>query len=299
MNVVAVTNNLGLLYEDREDYRGAEPMYRRAVAIMEQALGPEHPRLRDPLGNLANVYAKLGQYDEAERLYERVLKLVEKSLGPKHAATGMWLSNFAEALRYKSDFARAEALYRRSIEVTEGAMGPEHISLAGTLNGLSILQEARGEVRDALAIQRRVIDMSEREVLLNLATGSERQRLAFFKLLEEPTSQIVSTSLQSASGNPEAIGLAATVILQRKGLVQDAMARTLSSLRSKFQPEDWSLLSQWNETSSQLASLVVGGPQRKPPLEYQKAIKDLENRRESLEEALGRRTRPSWTTPTW
>jgi tetratricopeptide (TPR) repeat protein len=46
-------NNLALLLNTQEDYAGAEPLYRRALAIDEQTLGPEHPDTATSLNNLA------------------------------------------------------------------------------------------------------------------------------------------------------------------------------------------------------------------------------------------------------
>lgn len=39
----AVLNNLALSLKSSGDYAGAEPLYRRALAIAEKALGPDHP----------------------------------------------------------------------------------------------------------------------------------------------------------------------------------------------------------------------------------------------------------------
>jgi len=39
-------NNLAVLLHAKGDYAGAEPLMRRAVAIDEKALGPDHPQTR-------------------------------------------------------------------------------------------------------------------------------------------------------------------------------------------------------------------------------------------------------------
>ena len=41
--LATVLNNLGLLYHTQGKYAEAEPLYLRALAIDEKALGPEHP----------------------------------------------------------------------------------------------------------------------------------------------------------------------------------------------------------------------------------------------------------------
>jgi hypothetical protein len=50
---------LGDLYRAQGRYADAEPLYKRALAIFEKALGPDHPcpdggRLSHPVGNLGS-----------------------------------------------------------------------------------------------------------------------------------------------------------------------------------------------------------------------------------------------------
>ncbi|MDE3052029.1 MAG: tetratricopeptide repeat protein, partial [Nitrospirota bacterium] len=49
----------------------AEPLYRRALAIRERALGPSHPEVAKTLEDLANVLRKVGRADEAVSLEAR------------------------------------------------------------------------------------------------------------------------------------------------------------------------------------------------------------------------------------
>ncbi len=72
------------LYRDQGKYAEAEPLYRRALAIDEKALGPEHPDVGQSLNNLAEGYHSQGRYAEAEPLYKRALAIFEKALGPEH-----------------------------------------------------------------------------------------------------------------------------------------------------------------------------------------------------------------------
>ena len=49
-------NNLAVLYKTEGRYAKAEPLYQRALAIREKALGPEHPDVATSLNNLAALY---------------------------------------------------------------------------------------------------------------------------------------------------------------------------------------------------------------------------------------------------
>ena len=77
-------------------YAEAEPLLRRALAIDEKALGPEHPDTAATLNSLAELYNKQGRYAEAEPLYRRALAINEKALSPQDSHTAISLNNLAE-----------------------------------------------------------------------------------------------------------------------------------------------------------------------------------------------------------
>ncbi len=61
-------NNLAFLYYAQGRYVEAEPLYQRALAIRENALGPEHPDVATSLNSLAKLYQAQGRNEDAERL---------------------------------------------------------------------------------------------------------------------------------------------------------------------------------------------------------------------------------------
>ena len=82
-----------------------------------------------------------------------------------------------------------------------------------------------------------------------------------------------------------------TAILRRKGRAQDALADSLAALRRRSGAEDQSLLDVLSNTTSQLAKLILNGPQHgMTPTEYQNKIKALEEQREKLEAEVSRRS---------
>ncbi|MCP4307664.1 MAG: tetratricopeptide repeat protein, partial [bacterium] len=83
-------------------YDEAEPLYRRALAILEKVLGAEHPAVATSLNNLAELYRDQGRYDEAEPLYRRALAILEKGLGPEHPTTTIVRANYAALLEQKN-----------------------------------------------------------------------------------------------------------------------------------------------------------------------------------------------------
>ena len=55
-DVATSLNNLAQLYDTQGDYAKAEPLYKRSLAILEKALGSDHPGVATSLNNLAALY---------------------------------------------------------------------------------------------------------------------------------------------------------------------------------------------------------------------------------------------------
>ena len=68
-------NNLAALYQTQGHYAQAEPLYRRSLAILERALGPDHPDVATSLENLAALYRATQRIAEAEKLEERAARI--------------------------------------------------------------------------------------------------------------------------------------------------------------------------------------------------------------------------------
>ena len=79
--VATSLNNLAVLYRDQGKYAEAEPLYQRALAIREKALGSDHPDVAASLNNLAELYRDQGKYAEAEPLYQRALAITREVTG--------------------------------------------------------------------------------------------------------------------------------------------------------------------------------------------------------------------------
>ncbi len=78
--LAASLNNLAELYRAQGKYTQAEPLYRRALAIWEKTLGPEHPDVATDLENYAALLHKLNRAAEADKMKARA-----QAIRAKHA----------------------------------------------------------------------------------------------------------------------------------------------------------------------------------------------------------------------
>ena len=98
---------------DQGDLAAARPLFERALAIAERALGPEHPETAVSLNNLGFLLLGQGDLAAARPLLERALAIREKVLGPNHRHTKDSARVTAEALDALGRADQAAALRAR------------------------------------------------------------------------------------------------------------------------------------------------------------------------------------------
>ncbi|MEA5544236.1 tetratricopeptide repeat protein, partial [Limnoraphis robusta CCNP1324] len=139
-----------------------EPLYRRSLAILEKALGSEHPDVARSLNNLASLYSSQGRYTEAEPLYRRSLAILEKALGTEHPDVANSLNNLANLYESQGRFNEAEPLYQRSLAILEKVLGTEHPDVATSLNSLASLYRSQGRYDEAEPLLQRSLAIYEK-----------------------------------------------------------------------------------------------------------------------------------------
>jgi tetratricopeptide (TPR) repeat protein len=155
-------NAAGVYLHERGRYTDAEPLYERALAILEKALGAEHSGVARSLNNLAELYRAQGRYAKAEPLYERSLTIRETALGLEHSDVATSLNNLALLYYDQGSFAKAEPLYERALAIKEKMRGPEHPDVATSLNNLATIYLATSRSAAAVPIFERSLAIREK-----------------------------------------------------------------------------------------------------------------------------------------
>jgi tetratricopeptide (TPR) repeat protein len=90
--------DLGKLLQDKDDYEGAEALFRRALEGRQKALGVKHPDTLSSMENLGNFLKLKLDYEGAEALYRRALEGWEKIKGADHYWTLFKVNNLGVLL---------------------------------------------------------------------------------------------------------------------------------------------------------------------------------------------------------
>jgi tetratricopeptide (TPR) repeat protein len=130
-------------------YSRARPLVERALAIHEEALGPEHRVTATSLDNLAVLLQTQGDRAGARPLFERALAIRMKELGPEHPLTAASLGNLGILLKVQGDLVGARPLLERTLAIHEKALGSEAPFTATSLNNLALLLQAQGDLAGA------------------------------------------------------------------------------------------------------------------------------------------------------
>lgn len=155
---------LAELYVEQSRYTQAEPLLRRALAVWEQHLGPQHPHTAFALHDLARVYSAQGRYTEAELLFRRAVEIREQQLGPEHPKTAQSLNNLGKLYTDAGRYTEAEPLLRRALTIREQRLGPEHPYTAFSLNNLAKLCVDVGRYTEAKSLLRRALTIREQKL---------------------------------------------------------------------------------------------------------------------------------------
>jgi CHAT domain-containing protein len=267
-------------------YEKAEPLYQRALAINEKALGPEHPEVASSLFNLASLYTERGDYAKAEKLFQRALAIREKVLGPEHSDVAFALKGLAVLRVRKGDYLSAEPLYQRALAVMEKALPADSQPICDLLYKLGVLYAAKGDIAQALTFLSRANTVAESNLTNNLDRGSESRKNDYLSLALYLTDLTLTVQSQTAPNDSQALDLALTTLLRRKGRVLDTMTDTIANLRRHATPEDQVLFNKLAETHSRLASLKLKDSGVGSPEIYRMRIQELEVEIDKLEGEL-------------
>ena len=182
-------------------YTETENLFRKALAIQERTLGPEHPATANTLNNLSTYLDRRGRAEEAEPLQRRALDILEKSLGPLHPDTAAMLTTLAVMLDRQGKLTESEALYRKAVEVARQAGNPRILLLNSSRLGYALAK--RGRYREALPFYKEAVDTLD-YLYVRTRGLSEETRAAFLGQYGNIYLETIKVLLQLHRTAPEA-----------------------------------------------------------------------------------------------
>jgi tetratricopeptide (TPR) repeat protein len=118
-------NQLGLYWKARGQYRAAERLYRRALAIDEVSYGPDHPDVARDLNNLAQLLKATNRLSESEPLYRRAVQIwigFQRQTGYEHPNLRVGVANYVSLLQA---MGRTEEQIQQQLRELDESLGSE------------------------------------------------------------------------------------------------------------------------------------------------------------------------------
>jgi CHAT domain-containing protein len=303
IGLVDALNGIALLRKNMNDTKSAETYLTRALQILDAkkplmiSLSRLNPNAGKPfdaaranvLNSLASIQHANGTNDLAAQTYIQAIQLADSVFGADSITAAAYRQNLALLRKDQKNFVEAETLYQRVRGVMERKLGPRHPEVAKVDGNLAMLYVARGDVAKALSFLASNLNISEHNWSLSLSIGSETQKNAFVNMLSGYLDTVISVHTRLAPENPDALRLALTTILRRKGRRLDVLADTLSTLRTRVEREDVAKFDRLTKLRSQLATLVMQSRDADSPESFNTRIDKLTQTVERMESDLAQK----------
>ena len=161
----------------------ALPLFERAHALAEAAIGPTHPFTAQTLNNFALVLRDKGDLVAARPLHQRALAIREAALGPDHPDVAVSLVNLANVVAEQGDPGAALTLLERALAIRQAAFGEAHEETAQVMNNLARQLHRLGDLSAARPLHERALEIREARLgPLHPSTANSLNNLALLFL---------------------------------------------------------------------------------------------------------------------
>ena len=131
-----VTDNLAVLYMSQGRLADAERFNKRALALLEEALGRDHVSVGRAAGNLGVLLNEAGRRNEAEPMLRRALAISDMQPRKDAVQIGIIEDNLAGLLRESGRGAEAKGHYVRALQLFESVLPARHPRIATQRNNI-------------------------------------------------------------------------------------------------------------------------------------------------------------------
>lgn len=175
----ALCLRLADLFETYERYADSEPLFKRALVIMEKT-DTSGETLAEILDRLAWVYVKQMKFDDAEQIYKRVLEMRIEAHGGDSADIATSYLNLGRLYIARGDHDEAATYFHKALPLAEKHLGSTHPQVGDIVEQMAFSfyesgQHDRAEPLfwQAFKIKREYMDVTSHEIVTLLTKLAE------------------------------------------------------------------------------------------------------------------------------
>ena len=165
---------LALLHDAAGSYPQEIPLYRKSLAVCEQAYGPDSTCTALMLTSLGGAQIQEADYAGAETSLRRAQAICDKVAGSEAPFSGALLNAMGTVLIYTGRYGEAERVVNQALAVNTKALGAESVNVGVSLIDQAMLYRFTGQyakaeaaARRSLAINQKVLGPNSPLVILN------------------------------------------------------------------------------------------------------------------------------------
>jgi len=178
------------------------------------------------------------------------------------------------------------------LEIRSNVLGKNHPDYAITLNNLGLLYIATGLKNEAISFMSNVIGIHDYMLRDIFSISSEKQRMAFMKIMGNDLHYFLSLVLRYFSDSSDAISLAFNLVISRKAIgaeISPSSAANQHSYEYYYSEDIRSKIRELNSLRNQICMRTLSGPDLNETLNsYNLRLTELNIRKEELEAQISR-----------
>ena len=134
-------NQIGLLYQEKGDYRLALEYFQKTLHIEEQILQTNKygPVLATMYNNIGDTYDRLGETENALKYLHHALDIRLKGTVPTHTDLAAIYCNLGKVYQKKGELNKALEFLEKALEINTQTFGQNHESLAPTHSNIALV----------------------------------------------------------------------------------------------------------------------------------------------------------------
>jgi len=152
---------LGLLYDKAgSDHALVQELYKRALAIQAEAIGPDNPLYATYLYRLGTfLFVELHEYSTAESLLTQALSIQQRHLGKLNPSCAVTLTSLGALYTTLQAYQKAERAFEEALAIYERTAPPESPAYLTTLGQLAILYDLTSRYPEAEKLYKKILEL--------------------------------------------------------------------------------------------------------------------------------------------
>ena len=160
-DIGSVHNNMGAVYDAKDDLTLAMQNFERGYEIRRQRLPSDHPQIAGSLYNIGNIHRRKVNYDRALHYYQKALAIEKRNYQNDHLHKAYSVANIGLVYCDKEEYDAALRHLSDALEMFQRLLPDQHTDIAVCLGQIGWVNEEQCDYDVALDYYQQRLKMNE------------------------------------------------------------------------------------------------------------------------------------------